>query len=63
MHRRQKSELLPVDTEFERTLRNMKKVRVGTSGYYSWIALIQQLNQAANVTRNLMGHTLRSEWS
>ena len=28
MHRRQKLELLPVDTEIERTLRNLKKVRV-----------------------------------
>ena len=28
MHRRQKLELLPVDIEIERTLKNLKKVRV-----------------------------------
>ena len=28
MHRRPEAELLPLDTEFERTLRNLKKVRV-----------------------------------
>ena len=28
MHIRQKSELLPIDIEIERTLRNLKKVRV-----------------------------------
>ena len=28
MHRRQKSELLLVDTEIKRTLRNLKKVKV-----------------------------------
>ena len=27
MHRRPEAELLPLDTELERTLRNMKKVR------------------------------------
>ena len=27
MHRRPKAELLPLDTELERTLRNLKKVR------------------------------------
>ena len=27
MHRRPKSKLLPVDTEIERTLRNLEKVR------------------------------------
>ena len=28
MHRRPKAELLPLDTEIERTLRNLKKVRI-----------------------------------
>ena len=28
MHRRLEAELLPLDTELERTLRNLKKVRV-----------------------------------
>ena len=28
MHRRTKAELLPLDTELERTLKNLKKVRV-----------------------------------
>ena len=28
MHRKPKAELLPLDTELERTLRNMKKVRI-----------------------------------
>ena len=28
MHRRPEAELLPLDTELERTLRNLKKVRV-----------------------------------
>ena len=28
MHRRPEAELLPLDTELERTLKNMKKVRV-----------------------------------
>ena len=27
MHRRSKAELLPLDTEIKRTLRNLKKVR------------------------------------
>ena len=29
MHRRPEAELLPLDTEIERTLRNLKKVRSG----------------------------------
>ena len=29
MHRRSEAELLPLDTELERTLRNLKKVRAG----------------------------------
>ena len=28
MHRRPEAELLPLDTEIERTLRNLKKVRL-----------------------------------
>ena len=28
MHRRPEAELLPLDTELERTLRNLKKVRI-----------------------------------
>ena len=37
MHRRPKVELLPLDTELERTLRDLKKVRVVKS-----VAMVEQ---------------------
>ena len=42
MHRRLEAELLPLDTELERTLRNMKKVRVAEAVV---IAEQQETNQ------------------
>ena len=37
MHKRQKSELLPVDTEIKRTLKNPKKVKVAEK-----VAMVEQ---------------------
>ena len=62
MHRKPKSDLFPLDTELERTLRNLRKVRSAETTVMADEGMGQTVEQETTVDMPLMQDTMEDFW-
>ena len=62
MHRKPESDLFPLDTDLERTLRNLRKVRSAETTIMVDEIMGQTINQETTTERPLMQGTMEDFW-
>ena len=62
MHRKPESDLFPLDTDLERTLRNLRKVRSAETTISADEIMGQTINQETTTERPLMQGTMEDFW-
>ena len=62
MHRKPESDMFPLDTDLERTLRNLRKVRSAETTIMAEERMGQTIEQETTVERPLMQDTMEDLW-